>query len=371
MHRMFKAVQVGIIGAGGMGKAHAHELRKLDGVFSLTAVCDPKLEAAQELTKGSGAKAVDRFDELLQSELVEAVIIAAPHRLHPELATKALSAGLHVFVEKPLAVSSTDARAMIAAADARPDLQFAIGLNQRTWPVWRRVKSLLDQSAIGPLVRMSWTITDWFRTQAYFAASSWRGTWRGEGGGLLVNQCPHNLDLLLWFAGQHPTAVQSVVRLGKHHAIETEDEVHALIEFGDQLTATFVASTGEASSQNLLTLVGDRGTIVVDHSSTLTLTQTDTSTRQHIATSPHQKRAPAVTSTTEQFQPFEDDHRELLEHFAHAIRGKAALPLHARQGLASVELANAILLSGVEGKRVAFPFDTAQFDQILARLSGR
>jgi len=376
-------VRIGLIGCGGMGQAHAAEIQKLWPLMELVCVCDANPDLArrvasrfsepnQAATPGNISVCTSAAN-LISSGLVEAVVIAVPHLLHADIAILALDAGLHVFVEKPLAVRPGEARRMLAAARRHPHLQFAIGLNQRSWPVWKRVKHLIDSGALGRLSRISWTLTDWFRTQAYFDSSSWRGTWAGEGGGLLVNQCPHNLDLLLWFAGRQPLAVQAVVALAKHHTIETEDEVYALIEFEDGLVASFIASTGEATSQNLLTLVGDLASLTfsvgVDHQSRLALTTYATPTRTHIATSKETKKPPATEEVTEMFEPFEDDHQTLLRAFALSVRGQGTPLVGAADGLASVDLAAAILLAGLERRRVEFPPDTIAFDALLDRLA--
>ncbi len=363
---------MGLIGCGGIGRTHAAEIERLSPLAKLTAVYDARPESACGLASShAGVLVATSVDDLLSNHQLDAVVIAAPHRFHPELALEALNKGVHVFVEKPIAISATDARAMLNAAREKPDLKFAVGLNQRTWPIWNRVHSLIASGTLGKLVRISWTITDWYRTQAYFSASDWRGTWAGEGGGLLVNQCPHNLDLLLWFAGAQslvPRWVFSDITLGKHHDIETEDEVHALIGFDDQLVASFIASTGEGVASNQLVIVGDRATIVVDGHRTLSIITPEVAASTHIRTSTSPKRAPDSTTVTESFDDYTDDHFDLLRAFALSISTGTSHPLvHAEEGLASVELANAIMVSGVSKTRVALPLDATEFDTLLAQ----
>src|SRR5690606_24508546 len=200
---------------------------------------------------------------LMDSGEVDAVMIITPHTLHPPLTIAAFERGLHVLTEKPVAVTAGDARRMNEAHDKRPELVYAAMFQQRTNPLYREVKRLLDEGRVGRLLRVNWTVTTWLRTQAYYNSGSWRATWEGEGGGVLLNQCPHNLDMLCWLAGM-PTRVVADIGVGKYHDIEVEDEVCALLRFEDGATGTFVTNTAEYPGVNRLEIVGDLGTIIAE-----------------------------------------------------------------------------------------------------------
>ncbi len=199
---------------------------------------------------------------LIRSGHADAVLIATPHYSHVPLGVAALAAGLHVLMEKPIAVDVTGARRLLAA-HKDPDQIFAAMFNQRTDPHYQKVRELVRSGELGALHRISWTITDWFRTHAYYASSPWRATWAGEGGGVLINQCVHNLDLFVWMFGQ-PARVRSLCQLGRFHDIEVEDNVAAIFEFADRTLATFNTSTGEAPGTNRLEVAAERGRLVLE-----------------------------------------------------------------------------------------------------------
>ncbi|MDI7276624.1 MAG: Gfo/Idh/MocA family oxidoreductase, partial [Anaerolineae bacterium] len=214
-------VRIGIIGVGGMGAHHARYL--LDGQIAratLTAVSDvdpARLEPYSALQTFTDSR------DLIRSGAVDAVLIVTPHYFHTTIGCDALEQGLHVLVEKPISVHKADAERLIAA-HKNTDRVFAAMFQQRTTPHYKEIKKLVDAGELGPLQRTCWIITDWFRPEAYYASGTWRATWKGEGGGVLVNQCPHNLDLFQWIAGM-PSRVRAFCGLGKYHDIEVEDEV--------------------------------------------------------------------------------------------------------------------------------------------------
>ena len=222
------SIRLGLIGCGYVAKYHLAAAAALGVRFA--AVCDRKPAAAAAVAAEAHADVFADAATLMNHAGVDAVIVATPHFAHAPIVLEAFERGLHVFVEKPLTVTVGEARRLVDAHASRPSLAFAVDFNQRAWPLWRHVRRLLDDGTVGPVARWQWTITDWFRNQSYFDASAWRGTWTGEGGGVLVNQCPHNLDLLCWFFGL-PSQVMAVTSLGKHHRIEVEDEVHAILQY--------------------------------------------------------------------------------------------------------------------------------------------
>jgi predicted dehydrogenase len=240
-------VRLGLIGYGNMGAGHAAQVAggKIPRL-TLTAVAESNPARHPHL---SGVKVFTEPAALLKSGLVDAVLIATPHPLHAPLALAALKAGCHVLLEKPFAVHKAEALPVIAAAKRRPAQVFAAVFNQRTDPYFRKIRDLIRGGTFGAVRRINWTITNWFRPEAYYKSSSWRATWAGEGGGVLLNQCPHNLDLLQWMTGM-PVRVRAHCHFGRYHDIEVEDDVSAYLEYADGAHATFIASTGEAPGTN-------------------------------------------------------------------------------------------------------------------------
>ena len=245
-----------------MGAFHAKELAQ--GVVArakLAAVCDTDRAARDRFE-------VPRFEDagtLLRSGLVDAVVIATPHYDHTPIAIDALGLGMHVLCEKPLAVHKADCERMIAAYEARPQKSqvFAEMFQHRTDPPYRKLKEMTPCGELGEIRRINWIVTDWFRTEAYYKSGGWRATWRGEGGGVLLNQCPHNLDLWQWMFGL-PSRVRGFCRFGRFHDIEVEDEVTAYLEYDSGATAVFVTTTGEAPGTNRLEVAGERGKVVLE-----------------------------------------------------------------------------------------------------------
>jgi predicted dehydrogenase len=255
-------VKLALIGAGGMGHYHLANLAKLETV-ELTAVCDILPERAQAAAEQYHCRAYTDSQTLLNDFICEAVLIATPHYAHTAIGIAALESGHHVLVEKPISVHKADCERLIAARREKR-LVFAAIFNQRTDPRYQKIRDLVSGGELGPLLRIHWTLTDWFRTDAYYASSGWRATWKGEGSGVLINQAMHNLDLLQWIFGM-PTRLWARCRFGQRHPIETEDEVTAYLEYGNGCSGVFVTSTGEAPGTNRLEIVGERGRLILEN----------------------------------------------------------------------------------------------------------
>jgi predicted dehydrogenase len=361
-------VRVGVIGCGVIGQAHRRAFTTLGVGAQLVALADchaPSLHAAAAGHPGV-ATFTDALD-LIHSGLVDAVSIATPHDSHPTLAIAALRRGLHVLVEKPVAVTAKSAQAMLDAAAERPDLRLAACFQMRCRPEWRAVKQLIDAGELGQLVRLSWTITTWFRTQAYYDSAGWRASWRGEGGGLLINQCPHNLDLLQWLVGM-PTRVTADVGLGRFHDIEVEDHVSALLRFANGATGTFVASTGEAPGVNRLEIVGDRATLIAVAGKPLELHRCGRSVRQFSDTAAGPSQMPPCQTTLIEPSGAYAAHGDIAANFIAAITRDEPLIATVEDGVRSLELGNAMLMSGLLDKPVDLPMDRDVYEQLLADL---
>jgi len=259
-------VRIGVIGIGNMGTSHCSYLSRGEVANAeLAAVCDIKparLDWARA-NLGSGVKTFDSADAMCDSGDVDGVLVATPHYDHPPLAIKAFEKGIHALVEKPAGVYTRQVREMNEAAE-KSGMVFGIMYNQRTLPQHQKLKDLVDSGELGEIVRTNYLITSWFRSQSYYDSGGWRATWAGEGGGVLLNQCPHNLDLWQWICGL-PVRVRAFCAFGKYHTIEVDDDVTAYVEYDNGATGLFVTTTGEAPGTNRLEIAGDRGKVVLEN----------------------------------------------------------------------------------------------------------
>lgn len=258
-------VRIGIIGIGNMGTSHAKSLFKgeIPG-GELTAVCDINPERLQWVRThlGETVKLYDKPEALLASGEIDAVIVATPHYDHPSLAIKAFEKGLHVLIEKPAGVYTKQVREMNEKAQ-KSDKVFGIMYNQRTNPLYQKLRDLIKSGELGELRRTNWIITSWYRSQSYYNSGGWRATWAGEGGGVLLNQDPHQLDLWQWTCGM-PKRVMAFMSFGKYHDIEVEDDVTAYVEYENGATGVFITTTADTPGTNRFEVTGDRGKIVVE-----------------------------------------------------------------------------------------------------------
>ena len=358
-----QTVKLGIVGIGSMGAIHAQSV--LDGNIArcqLTAVCDPKPERLSLFSSVEGFLSVDDF---FRSSQTDAVLIATPHYFHTSIGIQALETGRHVLVEKPISVHKSDAERLLAAYRGA-DQVFAAMFNQRTDPFFLKLRQLVRSGDLGAIRRVSWTITNWFRTEAYYQSSDWRATWAGEGGGVLLNQCPHNLDLFQWIFGM-PARVRAFCRFGRYHDIEVEDDVTAYLEYSDGMTAIFSASTGEAPGTNRLEVAAERGKVVIENDSFL-FTRNEVPMSEFSRTDPGRFTAPETWEIRIPIKGHGPQHNGILDNFVSAVLDGTPLVAPAREGLYSLELANAFLLSTLENRSVELPMDGALFEQHLQRL---
>ena len=355
-----KPVRLGIIGMGGMGTAHARNVAEGKAPrLRLAAVCD---RSPEKLAAFPSARPFTDVPALLASGEVDAVLIATPHFDHVPLGIAALDAGLHVLVEKPLSPHKADALRLLAA-HRNPRQIFAIMYNQRTDPRYRQLRELIRSGELGAVRRINWIITDWFRTQAYYGSGRWRASWAGEGGGVLLNQSPHQLDLWWWLFGQ-PAEVRAFCQLGRFHKIEVEDSVTAVLQYADGAQGVFITTTGEAPGTNRLEVAADRGKIVIEGLN-LHWTRTDSPVAAWCASHPKGFEAPPITQQNFTFENTGGQHVEILQNFADAILDGAPLIAPAAEGIHSLELANAMLFSTFQNATIPLPLDAAAYAAAL------
>jgi predicted dehydrogenase len=377
---MADKVRVGIVGLGGQGLAYADLVA--DGRIrnmAVGATFDVDLAKEQvSKSKYPGVPFYSEYGDLLQSGDVDAVIICVPHYLHPELGIAALKHDLHVLIEKPAGVYTKQVSELNAVAASKPGLTFAIMFNQRLNPLYREIKEILSSGQIGEIRHISWIITTWWRPQVYYDQSEWRGTWGGEGGGVLVNQAPHQLDLWQWICGV-PQSVYAKVAYGFRRNIAVEDEVTALVDYGGGATGVFVTATHDLVGTDRFEILGDSGKIVVDNSRTARVTRLREPERQlgegidmptvWRLVSGQENTDSYYTSEVLEFESTSGaQHADVLKNFAANILDGEPLITPGVEGINGVRLANAIYLSSWKGVEVPLDFDD---DEYLSELNRR
>lgn len=358
-----KQVRIGIVGLGNMGSSHARRI--LDGTvprLELTAVCD--LDPTKT-ARYAPAKGYTDSKEMIRSGEIDAILIATPHYSHTTIGIDALKSGLHVLVEKPISVHKADCEQLIAAHTNKKQV-FAAMFNQRTDPYYIKIRQLLQSGELGKVNRFNWIITNWFRTEAYYSSGGWRATWGGEGGGVLLNQCPHNLDLLQWIFGM-PDSVRSFCRFGLYHDIEVEDDVTAYLEYASGTTGVFITTTGESPGTNRLEIAGERGRLVYEDDA-LTFIRNEVETSKFSRTTNEHFAGPPTWQVKIPVNGHGGQHNGILLNFTNAILDGAPLVAPAREGIHSVELANSILLSTFNDKTVTLPINAGQYRKKLQSL---
>jgi UDP-N-acetyl-2-amino-2-deoxyglucuronate dehydrogenase len=361
-------VRLGIIGLGTQGGAYAGFIAEgRVKNMEIGAICDTDPAKKQEAAeKYPNVPFYDNYIDMLESGDVDAVVTTVPHYLHPEMGIESLKREIHALVEKPAGVYTKQVKELNDFAATKPELTFAIMFNQRTNELYQKVKQIVDSGEIGNIRRTNWIITTWWRPQGYYDQSAWRATWEGEGGGVLVNQAPHQLDLLQWIAGM-PKKVSSNVKYGYQRDIAVEDEVTAVLDYGNGATGVFVTCTHDAIGTDRFEILGDNGKIVVDDSKKVTIKRlrkpesemSQTMSMMEVAQLVMGGKADELyeTEVLEFESVWGGQHVAVLENFAANILTGEALIAPGSDGINGVALANAIHLSSWLGKEVELPVD--------------
>jgi len=359
-----KKVRFGIIGTAGMGRGHAAKIVEAKSrEFCLSAGADIVPERARVFGERHGVPWFDDGVAMMDSGLVDAVIIATPHYHHPPLAIHAARRGIHVLTEKPMGVTVGPVRAMIAECRRR---RVALGVmfQQRTQPAMRKFKRMVDDGVVGEVFRAEMICSSWYRTQSYYDSGDWRGTWDGEGGGILINQAPHSLDLYQWLVGLPKRIIATVDT--RHHRIEVENTTNAILDYGKGKHGYIYATTAEAPGQNRYAVCGDRGTLVAE-GSTLRLARVKGGIRKHLMTAKAWTQ-PDCRWSEVKLPKARTGHLEVIRAFArHLLRGTPLVAAGA-DGINGLELSNAIYLSGYRGKPVDLPVDAAAMERLITHL---
>ena len=364
-----RKIRLGVIGVGNMGRSHCKNIKEGKcPEIELVAISDRNPKRVQAM-KDDGYDNVTYFEDaeaMMDSGLIDSVLVAIPHYHHAEYAIMAMKKGLHVMVEKPAGVYTKQAREMNDVAKDS-DVVFAMMFNQRTNHIYRKAKELVSSGKLGELRRVNWIITNWYRPQFYYDSGDWRATWSGEGGGVLLNQCPHQLDLLQWICGL-PVSVQAFLKFGQWHDIEVEDDVTAYMEFENGATGCFVTSTGDAFGTNRLEIQLEKGKIVIEGG--------------EIKVWEFAMSEPEFSRTTE--NPFakmekkeleietdgkNEQHYGVMNAFAAAILRGEPLVANGEEGINGLMLSNAMHLSAWTESKVSLPIDEdVYYEELMKRV---
>ncbi len=377
---MTKKARLGIVGFGAQGSVYAGLIS--DGLvpnMELGAIC-ARSPATRKLveSKYPATAFYDDYLRMLDSGAVDAVITCVPSYLHPQMGIQALQHDVHVLLEKPAGIYTKQVQELNAIAATKPELTFAIMFNERNNPLYRKIKEIVSSGAIGEIRHTNWIITTWWRPQSYYDQTAWRGTWGGEGGGVLVNQAPHQLDLWLWICGL-PQSVYAKVAYGFRRAIAVEDEATAIVDFGRGATGVFITATHDLVGTDRFEILGDSGKIVIENSATATVTRLKRPEQELGDEMDPEDIAKLLSGRLNLSDYYSSDvieaesqwgiqHAGMLENFAANILNGTPLIAPGAEGINSVRLANAIHLSSWKGQEVPFDFDD---DEYLAGLNSR
>lgn len=360
-----EAIRFGLVGLGSMNLSHAQTIVQSVPQAHLCAAATRSPAHAAQLHGLPGCDAVRIFETpqaMYESGAIDAVLIATPHRLHVQQAIEAFRAGIHVLLEKPTGVTTQEVRRLNAEADAS-GRAFGVMFNVRTHPAYQEMRRIVASGELGEIRRTNLVVTDWFRAQSYFDSASWRATWKNDGGGVLLNQAPHNLDLWQWICGM-PVRVRAFCGLGRWHDIEVEDDVTAYVQYANGATGTFIASTGEVPGTNRFEIALDGGQLLYEHGR-LTLTRTEMPISQFTREYPSGYGKPAFTTTDITPNAPYPMHAGVIRAFADHILTGSPMIADGREGLNSLMLSNAMLLSSWTDKTIDLPFDDALFAKLL------
>jgi predicted dehydrogenase len=359
-----KKVRLGIVGVGSMGVGHARTCKEIEE-FELAAVADVNAERARQVGEQFGVPYFSDHRKLVRSGLVDAVVIATVHYFHPPVAVDAFKAGVHVLSEKPLAVQISKAEQMARAAKKHGKV-FSVMFQMRTTPVVKKAKELIETGQVGD-IRRTLLISPEFRSQAYYNAGAWRATWGGEGGGVLLNQAPHIMDVFTMLAGM-PSRVHGRCETLMHD-IEVEDQASAMLEYANGAVGYFYVSTCEVG-ERVLEIVGDKGRLRLEGEK-LTFQRFEPPVSEFNRTNTAMWGRPDVEAVDLALEQCESGHQVVLRNFARAILHGEPLVSPGEVGLSSLELANAITLSSFKREPVKIPIKRREFDQLIERLRGR
>ncbi len=367
-----KKIRFGIVGVGNQGTYYANSLFAAGEIENgvVSAICDisdVKIAAIKEKLKDDSIVYFHDYKEMVQSGICDAVLVETPHYSHTEIVKYCLKNGMPVICEKPAGVYTKEVREMNELA-AKCDTKFGMMFNQRTNCVYRKMREIIAEGGIGNLQRITWIITNWYRTQNYYDNGSWRATWDGEGGGVLINQSPHQIDLIQWVVGQMPKTVRGFCQYGRWHDIEVEDEVTAFLTYENGATGVFITTTGEAPGTNRLEISGTKGKLLCENNK-LVWYKNETDAQEHSYSADNGFAMPKMEIIEVETDGKNPQHAGIINNFANTLLGLEELFVDGQDGFNGVELMNAMELSGWRnGEEITLPVNE---DEYLAELNKR
>ncbi len=364
-------IRLGILGVGNIGGDHVKRI--VNGEcpeITLGAVCDLKPERLAWAKETAGEELPTFADarEMIESGLIDSLLVAVPHYDHPKYAMMAMEAGLHVLIEKPAGVYTKQVLEMNECAK-KHDVVFGIMMNQRTNCIYRKMREIVKSGELGAIKRTNWLITNWYRAQAYYDSGDWRATWSGEGGGVLLNQCPHNLDLWQWICGM-PKKVHAHLHFGKWHDIEVEDDVTAYVEYENGATGVFITTTGDAPGTNRFEISMEKGKLVAEDNR-LTMWKSEISEPEFSATNKNPFGQPKFQKTEVETDGENPQHKGVMNAFASAILHGTPLVADGIEGINGLSISNAMHLSAWTGKTISIDdFDhDGYYEELMKRVA--
>lgn len=368
-------IRLGIIGMGNIGNMHLNNILegRVEGV-RVTAVCDidqAKLDRVRSKEKvGVDMSYYTKAEDFFNSSVFDAVLVSTPHYCHPSQSMEALERGYHVLCEKPIGVYTKEVEKLIEASK-RSDKKFGIMYNQRTNPLYRKLKEMISEGALGEIRRSNWIITDWYRNQAYYNSNEWRATWGGEGGGVLLNQAPHQLDLWQWLCGM-PNKIRGFCYFGKRRNIEVEDDVTIYAEYPNGATGVFISTTADCPGTNRLEITGSRGKVVVEDNKMRfwELTESEDEFNKNCGTQIHDSKGqfskPEYTvRDIEVEEAPQSEHIALMINWLESIQKDTPLLARGEEGINGLTISNAAYLSTFRDEWVTLPLDKDSFAREL------
>lgn len=362
-------MRVGIIGMGTMGIKYAQLIAKCEiagmELSAITRVTDERWDKIKDYVSDDLQRfdsGDDMFDAIDEGRLkLDTIIIVTPHYSHETFAIKAFERGINVLCDKPAGVYSRQARNMMEAYNAakskKPDLLYGYVFHQRTYPVYMKIKEIVDSKIYGNMKRINWIVSDWYRSNAYYQSGSWRATWQYDGGGTLLNQCPHNLDLLTWICGV-PESVMGFCKEGKYHPIEVEDEVTAYLEWNNGVDGVFIASTGEAPGVNRLEISLDNALLLCEKGRLKVAVLDRPEIEYRNASTGNFFARPSYEWHDIEVEEPENAYNKVLEKFA---RGE--MVAKGEEAVNSLYVSNAVYLSSWTGRKVAIPAPGTEYEK--------
>ena len=365
-------IRFGIIGAGNQGTLYSEKIFGAGKIENgvVTAICDTnskKIEILKGKLNDDSIVWFNDYIEMLESGLCDAILVETPHYDHPVIVKECLDRNIHVLCDKPAGVYTKQVREMNEHAE-KASATFGMMFNQRTNCVYRKMKEIIAEGGIGELQRINWIITDWYRTDTYYKSGGWRASWLGEGGGVLINQCPHQIDLFQWILGEMPVSVRGFCQYGKWHDIEVEDEVTAFFTYKNGATGVLITTTGEAPGTNRLEISGTKGKLLCEGDKLL-WTKNEVDSQEWARTCEVGYKKPPRETIEVETDGQNPQHKGIINNFANYLLGKEELFVPGTDGINGVELMNAIELSGwMGGEEITLPIDEERY---LAELNKR